>query len=197
MTQAIPAIPTQYNGVQFRSRLEARWAAFFDHMRLAWEYEPELPVSPDWPSYRPDFRIQKAEVICPECLKWMGTPSFTLEGAEREEMHASLERCTCIQGFNLFVEIKPKPTTPEFRKMLFMIGARMLFGPRIRPQTDTEPRAILLIEGTPSKWTGVLYGTGLVFSLDHPGMQDETGIAYLWSAAGKESGIFADRFRFW
>lgn len=24
------AIPTRYNGVQFCSRLEARWAAFFD-----------------------------------------------------------------------------------------------------------------------------------------------------------------------
>jgi len=26
----IPAIPTRYNGVNFRSRLEAKWAAFFD-----------------------------------------------------------------------------------------------------------------------------------------------------------------------
>jgi hypothetical protein len=31
---SIPAIPTVYRGQQFRSRLEARWAAFFDLLRL-------------------------------------------------------------------------------------------------------------------------------------------------------------------
>ena len=34
------AIPTHYNGVNFRSRLEAKWAAFFDICRWPWEYEP-------------------------------------------------------------------------------------------------------------------------------------------------------------
>lgn len=36
----IPAIPTTYNGVAFRSRLEARWAAMFDVLGWTWEYEP-------------------------------------------------------------------------------------------------------------------------------------------------------------
>jgi hypothetical protein len=31
------AIPTRYNGLQFRSRLEAKWAAFFDEIN--WPYE--------------------------------------------------------------------------------------------------------------------------------------------------------------
>lgn len=44
------AIPTKYNGTQFRSRLEARWAAFFDLIGLEWEYEP-LDLS----GYIPDF----------------------------------------------------------------------------------------------------------------------------------------------
>ena len=30
MNYTIKAIPTTYAGVRFRSRLEARWAAFFD-----------------------------------------------------------------------------------------------------------------------------------------------------------------------
>jgi hypothetical protein len=34
------AIPTVYKGVQMRSRLEARWAAFFDELGWPWEYEP-------------------------------------------------------------------------------------------------------------------------------------------------------------
>jgi hypothetical protein len=33
-------IPTVYRGVQYRSRLEARWAAFFDLMGWKYQYEP-------------------------------------------------------------------------------------------------------------------------------------------------------------
>jgi hypothetical protein len=46
----IQAIPTKYAGVQFRSRLEARWAAFFDLLRWPWHYEPI-----DLAGYIPDF----------------------------------------------------------------------------------------------------------------------------------------------
>lgn len=34
-------IPTMYKGIQFRSRLEARWAVFFDTLGIKWEYEPQ------------------------------------------------------------------------------------------------------------------------------------------------------------
>ena len=37
----IKAIPTVYKGYKFRSRLEARWAVFFDAMQIEWEYEKE------------------------------------------------------------------------------------------------------------------------------------------------------------
>ena len=46
----IPAIPTTYSGVKMRSRLEARWAAFFDRMGWSWQYEPI-----DLAGYIPDF----------------------------------------------------------------------------------------------------------------------------------------------
>lgn len=42
--------PTRYAGVQFRSRLEARWAAFFDLAGWKWEYEPS-----DEDGWVPDF----------------------------------------------------------------------------------------------------------------------------------------------
>lgn len=35
------AIETVYNGYRFRSRLEARWAVFFDAMGIKYIYEPE------------------------------------------------------------------------------------------------------------------------------------------------------------
>lgn len=50
---SIPAIPTQYAGVNFRSRLEARWAAMFDLLGWKWEYEP---IDLDW--YIPDFIVK-------------------------------------------------------------------------------------------------------------------------------------------
>ena len=35
------AIETVYNGYRFRSRLEARWAVFFDALGVKYEYEAE------------------------------------------------------------------------------------------------------------------------------------------------------------
>jgi hypothetical protein len=46
-------IPTKYKGVQYRSRLEARWAAFFTHMYWSFRYEPFY-----LPGYLPDFIIK-------------------------------------------------------------------------------------------------------------------------------------------
>lgn len=52
MKYKISAHPTQYAGVNFRSRLEARWAAFFDLRGWRWEYEPI-----DLQGWVPDFRL--------------------------------------------------------------------------------------------------------------------------------------------
>jgi hypothetical protein len=35
------AIETAYNGYRFRSRLEARWAVFFDALGIRYQYEKE------------------------------------------------------------------------------------------------------------------------------------------------------------
>ena len=51
------AIETEYNGYKFRSRLEARWAVFFDAMGIEYEYEPEGYEFEDGTRYLPDFRI--------------------------------------------------------------------------------------------------------------------------------------------
>jgi hypothetical protein len=40
MTETIRARPTTYRSTDFRSRLEARWAAFFDLIDWRWTYEP-------------------------------------------------------------------------------------------------------------------------------------------------------------
>jgi hypothetical protein len=52
--QRIKAIETRYAGCRFRSRLEARWAVFFDTLDIRWEYEREGLTLPSGP-YLPDF----------------------------------------------------------------------------------------------------------------------------------------------
>lgn len=57
MTIKIKAIETRYAGYHFRSRLEARWAVFFDAIGLDWEYEPEGFDLGDGVYYLPDFKV--------------------------------------------------------------------------------------------------------------------------------------------
>ena len=53
----IKAIETRYKGYRFRSRLEARWAVFFDACNYNWEYEPEGFDLGGGVYYLPDFKI--------------------------------------------------------------------------------------------------------------------------------------------
>ena len=56
MKMEIKAIETVYNGYKFRSRLEARWAVFFDAAGIKYEYEPEgFDLGGVW--YLPDFYL--------------------------------------------------------------------------------------------------------------------------------------------
>ena len=72
------AIQTAYNSYLFRSRLEARWAFFFDSIGVDYEYEPE-GYELDGVRYLPDFWIP-----CPDFhekggyfveIKRKGTPN--------------------------------------------------------------------------------------------------------------------------
>ena len=62
------AIQTRYKGYHFRSRLEARWAVFFDACSIDWEYEAEGYDLSDFGAsignprvgyYLPDFWLPK------------------------------------------------------------------------------------------------------------------------------------------
>lgn len=59
------AVPTVYNGVRFRSLLEARWATLFDELGIKWEYEPaRFKAGDGW--YRPDFALDGVDMYA-EC----------------------------------------------------------------------------------------------------------------------------------
>ena len=57
----IKAIETFYNGYRFRSRLEARWAVFFDSARIKYQYEPEGFKLSTGEYYLPDFYLPDVE----------------------------------------------------------------------------------------------------------------------------------------
>jgi hypothetical protein len=69
----IKPIETQYDGYRFRSRLEARWAVFFNSLGIEWQYEPqgfefkctnedcERFSCPGHVNYLPDFYLPKID----------------------------------------------------------------------------------------------------------------------------------------
>ncbi len=72
-------IPTNYKGCKFRSRLEAKWAVFFDALEIEWRYEHEgFILSPLGECYLPDFYL-------PELGYWIEVkPAFPNEEAQRK-----------------------------------------------------------------------------------------------------------------
>jgi hypothetical protein len=83
MTEIKP-IETLYNGYRFRSRLEARWAVFFDALGIKYEYEREgYETAAGY--YLPDFwlpdiqtyvEIKPAEYEPSGEFKWPGDPRW-------------------------------------------------------------------------------------------------------------------------
>ena len=84
----VRALETGYKGCRFRSRLEARWAVFFDALGVKWSYEPIGFELPSGAKYLPDFRIK--------CLGKRG--------------------CT-NEPFTLFVEVKGEMTEDDADKI--------------------------------------------------------------------------------
>lgn len=53
----ITPLETSYKGYRFRSRTEARWAVFFNELRLEYTYESEGFVLDKGVCYLPDFKV--------------------------------------------------------------------------------------------------------------------------------------------
>lgn len=58
----IKPIETVHNGYRFRSRLEARWAVFFDAMGIKYDYEKEGYDLKEAGWYLPDFWLPEYEI---------------------------------------------------------------------------------------------------------------------------------------
>ena len=79
----IKAIETEYNGYRFRSRLEARWAVFFDEANIQYDYEPEGYIRSDNTrmQYLPDFYLKDLDMY------------VEVKGDTKEGLREILDKC--------------------------------------------------------------------------------------------------------
>ena len=61
MTKVIKAIPTTYKGIEFRSKLEAKYAQALDMLGIVWEYEGHGFRFDDGTCYSPDFYMPEID----------------------------------------------------------------------------------------------------------------------------------------
>jgi len=126
-------IETHYNGYRFRSRLEARWAVFFDALGIKYEYEKEGYDLGEAGWYLPDFWLT-------ECNRWVeikgqkftegelnkaialceatGHPVLTFDGLPDIRDFIGITKCgdgvgtTCADFIYLFVNDEGKVSLP-------------------------------------------------------------------------------------
>lgn len=90
----IKAIETHYNGYRFRSRLEARWAVFFDALGIEYQYEPEGFDLGEAGWYLPDFWL-------PQQKYWIEIKGTAPTPSEMRKAHLLAEQSNTI-AFILF-----------------------------------------------------------------------------------------------
>jgi hypothetical protein len=84
----IEAIATEFNGIAFRSRTEARWAVFFDAVGLSFEYEKKRFTLSNGASYLPDFWLP--DLRCWFEVKAGNDAVVTQEAARARQLSADL-----------------------------------------------------------------------------------------------------------
>ena len=94
----IKSIETIYKGYRFRSRLEARWAVFFDALKIRWEYEKEgYALSSGY--YLPDFFLPSPMNEYPSAGYWVeikGLPATYKEKLLLDELCRSTKHTSFL-----------------------------------------------------------------------------------------------------
>jgi hypothetical protein len=134
------AIETPYRGHRFRSRAEARWAVFFDHMEWTWEYEKE-GYDLDGLRYLPDFWL-------PDISCW-----FEVKGTDpsRTEMIA-LSRLVYKSKRKAILAIGA-PQEDEHQLIHFTVSLAERWYSEFSDETATAYVGLNHVSGSPAKFT--------------------------------------------
>jgi hypothetical protein len=114
----LKAIETLYKGYRFRSRLEARWAVFFDALGMQWVYEPEGVRLPDGVKYLPDFWIP---ILCedhphyPNAGYWLEIKPMLLTA----DQHTKCKSLAVCSGHSVCI-LAGQPWPGEFLQQKWM-----------------------------------------------------------------------------
>lgn len=143
MTSRIKAIETRYGGCRFRSRLEARWAVFFDALQIEWQYEPQ-GFNFDGDCYLPDFYLSQnglyvevkgstdaLSAASPTLRKFassMGAPLLILCDVPKVTIQTeSLPHHCCLVGSSVYGCFLCQ-TAPPHLKWMFHVGTEVTSG---------------------------------------------------------------------
>lgn len=120
----IKPIETQYKGYRFRSRLEARWAVFFDALGIEWQYEPEGYDLGEAGWYLPDFWLPIQHHLYSPAGYWveikgeisqgdLSTAWHKLHALTKATMHNGHLLCGDIGNGRIYKVDKSEPLTVE------------------------------------------------------------------------------------
>ena len=113
----ITPIQTRWKNYFFRSRLEARWAVFFENMGLDWEYEPQ-GYTVNGQGYLPDFRIKSNGAIdVVNGSEWVDHELLFYANHEGEQLN-----------FDGYTYYEVKPQSAGTCRSAQLLGAVHLFG---------------------------------------------------------------------
>jgi len=144
-------IPTTYSGTRFRSRLEGRWAAFFDLIEWRWIYEPF-----DGEGWIPDFLIQGRSPFLVEVGPCATDDEYNAKAGKTRAafppVNVYCERIAheeCGHGDDYIIQTAPERVT-------LVVGVAALYEPR--ELVSGEAAGFLTTDGAADWWAPAIWG---------------------------------------
>lgn len=119
--QAINPIETVYDGYRFRSRLEARWAVFFNALGIKYEYEKEGYDLGEAGWYLPDFWLSYPDLDWIDIHQWVEIKPLDFP----TQLDECEKKCLALSSVNWEVILaQGNPWPGEYRISWFSHGQR-------------------------------------------------------------------------
>lgn len=144
MSHVIKPIQTRYSGCHFRSRLEARWAVFFNELGIHWEYEPEGFQLTDGSTYLPDFKLT------PNAIGWPVVyvevkPFDSLSKIQADKLFRFFEEMSKVDKRTCLWVCKGLPSDEETICLHSSTDSKI--GPMVTPLGSTGPHELTTFAG--------------------------------------------------